>query len=63
MDQYIRDSHSSVAERIAHGSTAEQREQRTAATQKKVEEWGKMLGDKTPVVPVEDKMTEELREL
>jgi len=60
MDQYIRDSHSSVAERIAHGSTAEQR---TAAMQKKVEEWGKVLGDKTPVVPVEDKMTEELRKL
>ncbi|CZT43266.1 uncharacterized protein RSE6_03275 [Rhynchosporium secalis] len=63
IDQYARRSQPTVTERIAHGSTAKERDERIAMTKKNVDKWGRVLGVKNIVAPVKDKMTDELKKM
>jgi len=62
MDQYTKEG-PSVQERITYGRTSEDRRAGEAKLQAELKELDSRLSDNNPIVPVQDKMTEELRKL
>lgn len=62
VDQYKKEG-LSVQERINYGSTPEELKGRESNLQKVLGELGKHLSANTPVIPIRDKMMEELESL